>query len=144
MDSVAMIGNSGAGSGTVDAHRSVIGAGIAPAGGGGGGEDAPKVAPPRSEEFEKVQDIKEYNTYHSKYTRGEPHPDILIQSSAMASVEPPPITYEPTLRPRVFEENLLSRPQLETIVYACQSHATLLPDKKRRRGFFLGDGAGIN
>ena len=61
----------------------------------------------------------------------------------MASVEPPPITYEPILRPKVYKDNLLSRPQLETIVYACQSHDTMLPDKKRRKGFFLGDGAGV-
>lgn len=98
---------------------------------------------PVLEEFVEGQEITEYNTYHSKYTLGEPHPDILIQSSSMASVEPPPFTYKPLLRTKVFIENLLSRPQLETVVFACQAHNTMLPDKKRRRGFFLGDGAGV-
>ena len=61
----------------------------------------------------------------------------------MASVEPPPITYEPTLRQKVFKQNLLSRPQLETVVYACQAHEQILPGpEQRRRGYFLGDGAG--
>ena len=133
---MAMIGQNGA---QFAVDQSLI---AAAAVGGGTTGGAPIIAPVL-DEFEEGQEIEEYNTYHSKYTRGEAHPDILIQSSAMASVEPPPITYEPTLRPKVFKENLLSRPQLETVVYACQSHSMMLPDKKRRRGFFLGDGAGV-
>ena len=67
----------------------------------------------------------------------------MIQSSAMASVAPPPVTYQLTLTPKVFKNHLLSGPQLETVAYACQAHETMLPDKKRRKGFFLGDGAGV-
>ena len=62
----------------------------------------------------------------------------------MASVKAPPFTYEPKLRSNIFNENLLSRPQLETVAYACQAHALMLPDKIRRKGFYLGDGAGID
>ena len=98
---------------------------------------------PEHDNFEIGQEIVEYGEYQSPYTRGSPHPDPLIQSNALASVEPPPITYDLTLRPKIFNENLLSRPQLETVAYACQIHETMLPDKIRRRGFFLGDGAGI-
>ena len=61
----------------------------------------------------------------------------------MASVAPPPVTYQLTLTPKVFKNHLLSGPQLETVAYACQAHETMLPDKKRRKGFFLGDGAGV-
>ena len=32
--------------------------------------------------------------------------------------------------------------QLESIVYACQRHERMLPDKQRA-GFFIGDGAGV-
>ena len=41
---------------------------------------------------------EEYLPYRSPYTRGDAHPDPLVQSSALARVEPPPTTYEPTVR----------------------------------------------
>ena len=53
---------------------------------------------------------------------------------------PPPFTYGPKLREK---KGSLSRPQWETIVYACQAHEQFLPGPGGyRRGFFLGDGAG--
>lgn len=105
-------------------------------------QDPPQTAEP-VDDFEEGEEIEEYNQYKSNYDRGADHPDILIQSSAMANVKPPPITYELSLRPKVFKNNLLSRPQLETIAYACQAHDLLLPNQTHRKGFFLGDGAGV-
>lgn len=60
----------------------------------------------------------------------------------MAAVEPPDVTYELHLPQKVFDRTLLSRPQLETVAYACQSHESFLANDQRR-GFFLGDGAGV-
>jgi hypothetical protein len=60
----------------------------------------------------------------------------------MASVDAPDITYELQLPEKIMEKVLLSRPQLETVVYACQCHDTYLGNGQRR-GFFLGDGAGV-
>ena len=60
----------------------------------------------------------------------------------MASVEPPAPTYTPNLPKDVIDKGLLSLPQLESVVYAGQSHSQLLPDG-RRRGFFIGDNTGV-
>jgi hypothetical protein len=70
------------------------------------------------------------------------HPGPLVQSAAMASVEPPAPTYTPNLPKEVVEKGLLSLPQLEAVVYAGQAHSELLPDG-RRRGFFIGDNTGV-
>ena len=43
---------------------------------------------------------------------------------------------------QVITEGLLSQAQLETIAYASQAHDRLLPNG-HRKGFFLGDGAGV-
>ena len=84
---------------------------------------------------------QEYKPFRGRYTHGQAHPDLLIQSGALASVTPPPITYGLKLQQK---KDSLSRAQLETVVYACQAHQQFLPGPERyRRGFFLGDGAGI-
>lgn len=76
----------------------------------------------------------------------------------MASVEPPDVTYAPTLPHSLLrgvrghpnpsqgwdhhEEGALSAAQLETVVYAGQRHAQSNADGSRC-GFFLGDGTGV-
>ena len=75
------------------------------------------------------------------------HPDKLIQSAVMTSVELPDITYVTKIPANVIEGRMLSAPQLETVVYASQRHETSsLPvkgEEPMRGGFFLGDGAGV-
>ena len=89
------------------------------------------------------------------------HPSPLVEAAAMASVFPPRPTYRPILPPAMLAN--VSDAQMETIIYAGEAHAAMLPGAWRlkeavheveliaegaegavsfRRGFFLGDGTG--
>ena len=91
------------------------------------------------------------------------HPTALVQSAAMASVAPPSPKHRPKLLESILDEGLLSGPQLESVIYAGDAHATHLkgmfkasdiegqiiaaqdddPDAfQLRKGWFLGDGTG--
>lgn len=70
------------------------------------------------------------------------HPTPLVQSSAMAAVDPPAPSYTPNLPEEVITQGLLSNAQLEAVVYAGQAHQEKLPGGERR-GFFIGDGTGV-
>lgn len=93
----------------------------------------------------------------------KPHPTMLVQSTAMASVAPPKPSYRPHLPKSVIESGLLSDAQLESIIYAGEAHSDYLagaflvdesfdtvsaaPDDAEtavrfRRGYYLGDGTG--
>jgi predicted RNA methylase len=70
------------------------------------------------------------------------HPGKLVESAAMASVEPVNPTYSPKIPERAIKSGAISIAQLEAVVYAGQAHNELLPDGSRR-GFFIGDGTGV-
>jgi len=92
-----------------------------------------------------------------------PHPSPLVESGPMASVSPPAPTYRPVLPPVICQEGKISDAQTETVIYAGEAQAGMLPawwlptdaahqlalsaeDREGafqlRRGFFLGDGTG--
>lgn len=75
-----------------------------------------------------------------KLTLGKEHPHS-IETSSLGLVETPDITYEIKMPSKIYNDGKLSGPQLESVVYACQSHEIFLPNKDRR-GFFIGVGKG--
>lgn len=107
-----------------------------------------------------------YETYHPQRLRIKdalPHPSLLCESSALALVSPPAPTYKPYLPQHIVTQELLSKAQLESVIYAGQAHSELLSGSylvddsldnvtvaanneenavRFRRGWFLGDGTG--
>ena len=99
------------------------------------GEDA--------DELEEAELGTSYNLYKSDSCDiGRPHPDELIESTSLSACIPPKPMYKLHLPNEIIEEGRLSNPQLESVVYACQSHERFLANGERQ-GFFLGDGAGV-
>ncbi|HXQ46067.1 MAG TPA: strawberry notch family protein [Caulobacteraceae bacterium] len=111
-------------------------------------------------------DVGLYQAYalgRIRFPQAAPHPSPLVESGPMASVPPPAPTYRPVLPVRIAGEALVSDAQLETVIYAGEAHATMLPGSwilgeaphqvilvkddhpgavAFRKGFFLGDGTG--
>ncbi len=73
---------------------------------------------------------------------GKPHPDPVVETASLASVESPDVWYELSLPKDIINEGKLSALQLETVVYASQQHDQTLADGNRA-GFLVGDGAGV-
>jgi len=72
----------------------------------------------------------------------KPHPTALVESSAMASVQPPNPTYSPKIPKKIIEDGVLSEAQIEQVVYAGQAHQQKLGNGERK-GYFIGDGTGV-
>lgn len=73
---------------------------------------------------------------------GKKHPDQVVETASLSSVEPPEVYYKLSLPDETIRSGLLSALQLESIVYTSQAHDHLLPDGSRA-GFLIGDGAGV-
>ncbi|XP_026728518.1 protein strawberry notch isoform X1 [Trichoplusia ni] len=78
----------------------------------------------------------------SKLKLGRKHPDPVVETASLSSVEPVDVTYKVSLPDETIRNGLLSALQLEAVVYASQAHEHLLPDGTRA-GFLIGDGAGV-
>ena len=72
----------------------------------------------------------------------KPHPADLVESTAMAAVKLPDITYRPRIPVSAVKAGKLSDVQLEAITAAGQAHQDTLPNGEQR-GFFIGDGTGV-
>lgn len=68
---------------------------------------------------------------------GEKHPDPVVETSSLSSVEPPDIAYQVTISESIIDSGMLSALQLEAITYACQRHSTILPSGERA-GYLIG------
>lgn len=85
-----------------------------------------------------------YENYQPAYLRipgSKEHPGKLVESAAMAAVDPPKPTYTPNLPKATITQGKLSLAQLEATVYAGQSFEKFLKDGPRR-GLLIGDGTG--
>ena len=69
---------------------------------------------------------------------GVRHPDTVVETSSLASVEPPEVWYKLAIPEGVIDNGFLSALQLESIVYACQKHETILPSG-HRAGYLIGE-----
>lgn len=84
------------------------------------------------------------------YNLGQPHPDAVVETTSLSFADLPLVEYRTRLPQSLFKPKTadnphggaLSKLQLETVTYACQQHAHLLPTGERC-GFFLGDGVGL-
>ena len=86
-----------------------------------------------------------YSSYVPKKARitgARKHQAKLVESAAMAAVEPPDVTYTTSLPKKLVKDGLLSDAQLENIIYAGQAHEQMLPSGVRK-GYFIGDGTGV-
>ncbi|KFD58403.1 hypothetical protein M514_00629 [Trichuris suis] len=78
----------------------------------------------------------------SKLRSGLPHPDPVVETSSLTSVQPPEIWYHISIPEHIIDTGRLSALQLETIIYACQQHENILPNGERS-GYLIGDGPGV-
>ena len=111
-------------------------------------------------------DVGLYQAYalgRIRFPKVSPHPSPLVESGPMASVAPPAPTYRAVLPAKIADQALVSDAQMETVIYAGEAHAQVLPGSwilgeaphqvilvkddhpgavAFRKGFFLGDGTG--
>lgn len=78
----------------------------------------------------------------AKLTYGPPHIEHVVESASLACVSPTDITYTTLLPAEVLSSGVLSRVQLEAVIYVLQQHEKMLPSRVRA-GFFIGDGTGV-
>ncbi|XP_011297794.1 protein strawberry notch isoform X2 [Fopius arisanus] len=78
----------------------------------------------------------------TKLKLGRKHPDPVVETASLSSVEPTDVWYKVSLPEDTIKSGALSALQLESITYASQQHEHILPDGTRA-GFLIGDGAGV-
>ncbi|XP_026279435.1 protein strawberry notch isoform X2 [Frankliniella occidentalis] len=104
-----------------------------------------KMAAGEEEEVED-EDMGVAETYAdympTKLKLGKKHPDPVVETASLSSVEPADVWYKLSLPDSTVKSGSLSALQLEAIVYASQQHEHFLPDGNRA-GFLIGDGAGV-
>lgn len=83
-----------------------------------------------------------YKPAKLKIPNSQPHPARLVESSAMASIDPIDPTYSPKIPEKAVKNGNISIAQLEPVVYAGQAHQEILPNGNRK-GYFVGDGTGV-
>ena len=91
---------------------------------------------------EKRKPVNEPLVYSPHWIEGgAKHPGLIVETSGLANVAPPPVTYRPHLPRELSDKAILSAIQIERIIYAGQAHAQRLPTGARA-GISIGDGTG--
>ncbi len=86
--------------------------------------------------------FSEYKPRKVAIMGAKPHPTPLVETTAMASVEPVDPTYVPSIPQTLIDAGVISDVQLEQVVYAGQAFEKILPNGQRM-GYFVGDGTGV-
>lgn len=112
------------------------------------GSDGELLAQPEVAASAKPVEIEEgsvfaaYRVQKALIRGAQAHPANVVESTAMACVEPPDVTYCHRLPSDVIIEGRVSNLQVEDVIYAGQATSALLPDGSRK-GHWNGDGTGI-
>jgi len=109
--------------------------------GNGVGQIEPAVTA-RAVDIEAGTVFAAYRVQKAVVRGAQPHPANVVESTAMACVEPPDVTYHHHLPADIVIEGRVSTLQLEDVIYAGQATSVLLPDGARK-GHWNGDGTGI-
>lgn len=104
----------------------------------GGSSDAANQSTDENDEEAMVVAETYAEYWPSKLKFGKAHPDPVVETASLSSVSPNEITYKLAIPQKVIDEGKLSALQLESIIYASQAHAQLLPDQSRA-GFLIGE-----
>jgi P-loop containing NTP hydrolase pore-1/C-terminal domain on Strawberry notch homologue len=99
-------------------------------------------ASPQAVNVEEGTVFAAYRVQKAIVRGAQQHPANVVESTAMACVEPPDVTYRHHLPADVIAEGRVSNLQLEDVIYAGQATSVLLPDGSRK-GHWNGDGTGI-
>uniref|UniRef100_A0A668AGB1 Protein strawberry notch homolog 1 n=1 Tax=Myripristis murdjan TaxID=586833 RepID=A0A668AGB1_9TELE len=98
---------------------------------------------PEEEEEEELGHAETYAEYMPmKLKIGMRHPDPVVETSSLSSVNPPNVWYRLSITEETIDHGWLSALQLEAITYAAQQHETFLPNGDRA-AYLIGDGAGV-
>uniref|UniRef100_F1KQG5 Protein strawberry notch 1 n=1 Tax=Ascaris suum TaxID=6253 RepID=F1KQG5_ASCSU len=95
------------------------------------------------DEVENVGYAETYADYRPvKLRSGLAHPDMVVETASLSSVEPPDVRYNLCIPEELVDTGAISAVQLEAVIYACQAHEMTLPGGERF-GYLIGDGAGV-
>jgi protein-L-isoaspartate O-methyltransferase len=97
---------------------------------------------PKAVDIEEGTVFAAYRVQKAIVRGAQPHPANVVESTAMACVEAPDVTYRHQLPADVIAEGRVSNLQLEDVIYAGQATSAFLPDGSRK-GHWNGDGTGI-
>lgn len=88
-----------------------------------------------------MDEVETYAEYRpSKLNIGAKHPDPVVCTASLASVQSADITYTLKLPERIIKDGVLSALQLEAVTYASQAHQShlLASEGSQRAGFLIG------
>ena len=94
----------------------------------GPGGALPQEDDPAAEEDEEDMGVIEtYSNYWpSKLKIGKPHPDPVVETASLASVEPPDVWYDLSLPEDTVNKGKLSALQLEAVTYSVSTFCNII------------------